>query len=132
MTDPLLLIADDSPEKTDYLLKAIHASEWDVEIATAATSGEAYEIMRRRRVDFAFVDYYIPDDNGPRIIERLKNRNPDARVALVSSSKKTENLEKARRAGAEATVCTSDPAHVVAAQLDDLLRAWMGGGTMDA
>lgn len=126
MTNPLFLIADDSVEKTKMLVAAIHAAEWDIEIATAATTEEAYEIMRKRRVDFAFMDYYIPNDNGPHMIARLQNRNPKARIALVSSSKKESNLKEAREAGAEATICTSDPAHVVAAQLDDLLRSWMG------
>lgn len=129
MTDPLFLIADDSLEKTKLLLAAIHATEWDIEIETAATSEEAYEIMKKRRVDFAFVDYYIPNHNGPWIIERLKGRNPDARVALVSSSKKDSNLKEALAAGSEATVCTSDPAHVVAAQLDALLREWASAGS---
>lgn len=126
MTDPLFLIADDSADKTDYLLKAIHAEEWDVEIATAATSAEAHEIMKRRRVDFAFVDYYIPDNNGPWIIARLKDRNPKARVALVSSSKRPENIEKATAAGAETCICSSDPAHVVAEQLSELIGQWRG------
>lgn len=124
MTDPLFLIADDSPEKIDYLLKAIHATEWDIEVVTALTTEDAYEIMRKRRVDFAFIDYYIPNDNGPHLIERLKNRNGDARVALVSSSKKPSNLQEAMDAGAETTICVSDPAHVVAAQLADLLERW--------
>lgn len=125
MTDPLFLIADDSVEKTKLLLAAIHAAEWDIEVATAATTEEAYVIMRKRRVDFAFIDYYIPNDNGPHLIERLKNRNWDARVALVSSSKKPSNLKEAIDAGAETTICTSDPAHVVAVELDTLLREWM-------
>ena len=124
MTAPYLLIADDSPEKIDFLLKAIHAAEWDIDVATALTTEDAHEVMKKRRVDFAFVDYYIPNRNGPWAIERLKDRNPDARVVLVSSSKKPSNLQEALDAGAEATICTSDPAHVVAAQLDNLLREW--------
>lgn len=126
MTDPLFLIADDSVEKTEMLLAAIHATEWDIEIRTAATTEEAHDVMKERRVDFAFVDYYIPNRNGPWAIERLKDRNPRVRVALVSSGKKDSNLREARDAGAEATICTSDPAHVVAAQLDELLQAWKG------
>ena len=125
VTDPYFLIADDSPEKIDFLLKAIHAAEWDIEVATALTTEDAHEAMKKRRVDFAFVDYYIPNRNGPWVIERLKDRNPKARVVLVSSSKKPSNLQEALEAGAEGTVCTSDPAHVVVGQLDDLLRAWM-------
>jgi hypothetical protein len=46
----------------------------------------------------------------------------------VSSSKKDSNLKEAREAGAEVTICTSDPAHVVAEQLDTLLREWMENG----
>ena len=130
MTAPYFLIADDSLEKTRLILAAIHATEWDIEVVTAVTSEEAYKIMKKRRVDFAFVDYYIPNMNGPWIIERLKGRNPDARIALVSSSKKPSNLAEATEAGAETTVCTSDPAHVVAERLDTLLREWMEGGTM--
>ncbi len=124
MTDPLFLIADDSPQKIDFLLKTIHAEEWDIEVATAATSEEAHEIMKRRRVDFAFVDYYIPNRNGPWIIARLKDRNPNARVALVSSSKRLENFAQATAAGAETCICVSDPAHVVTTQLSTLLQQW--------
>ncbi len=132
MTAPLFLIADDNPQKIDYLLKAIHATEWDIEVVTALTTEDAYDIMKRRRVDFAFMDYYIPNDNGPHMIERLKNRNPKARIALVSSGKKPSNLKEALDAGAETTICTSDPAHVVTKQLSDLLRSWMERGRMDA
>lgn len=124
MTAPLFLIADDSPEKIDFLLKAIHAAEWDIDVATALTTEQAYEVMKKRRVDFAFMDYYIPNDNGPHMIQRLKNRNADARIALVSSSKKPSNLKEAMDAGAETTICTSDPAHIVSAQLDDILQTW--------
>lgn len=124
MTDPYFLIADDNPQKIDFLLKAIRAEEWDIEIATAATTEEAYEIMKKRRVDFAFMDYYIPSDNGPHMIKRLKNRNPDARIALVSSGKKESNLKEALDAGAETTICSSDPAHVVQHQLQTLLEQW--------
>ena len=124
MTDPYLLIADDSPEKTDMLLKAIHAAEWDIEIAVALTTEQAYEIMKKRRVDFAFMDYYIPNDNGPHMIKRLKNRNADARIALVSSSKKPSNLQEALEACAGSLVQIVVSAHVVAAQLSELLQKW--------
>ncbi len=132
VTAPYFLIADDSPVKTDMLLKAIHAEEWDIEIAAAGTTKQAYEVMKKRRVDFAFIDYYIPDDNGPRVIERLKMRNKKARIALVSSSKKPSNFAEATAAGAEICICVSDPAHIVAEQLSSLLRDWMMSGTMDA
>lgn len=124
MTAPLFLIADDSPQKTDFLLKAIRAEEWDIEVATAATSEEAHAVMKKRRVDFAFIDYYIPNRDGPWIIARLKDRNPNAQVALISSSKKPSNFAEAMAAGAETCICVSDPAHVVAAQLSALVGRW--------
>ncbi len=76
-------------------------------------------------ISAAFIDYYIPSENGPAIIRYLKVKNPQARIALVSSADSRKNSEEAKAAGAEAVICTSDQADEVESTILGLLKEWL-------
>ncbi|MEQ1849624.1 MAG: response regulator [Candidatus Peribacteraceae bacterium] len=122
---PIFLIADDSPHKMQMLLGVLERSDWRGEILTAETTEEAMKIIDERKIDAAFVDYYIPSALGPAIITHLKSKNPSARIALVTSSPSERVAHDGSNAGAEAVVCTSHEAAAVEKQLLHLLDDWM-------
>ena len=121
---PLFLIADDLESKRDFL-KRIVLRNLDTEILTADSTEQAHELITEH-VEFfaAFIDYEIPTENGPAIIKHLKKHNPDCLIALVSSADSEKYKENAKKAGAEAFVCTSWPLDKVEMELNLLLAEW--------
>jgi len=117
-----LLIADD--EKLDRILSMV-TPKWSGEILTAMTTEDAMKLIDEHpEISCAFIDYYIPMKLGPAIIQHLKKKNPQAHIALVTSSSSDHVAEEARAAGAEAVVCTSHQGDLVEKQLSDLLHVW--------
>lgn len=119
------LIADDSPEKMNFLLGMLKRAKWQGAVLTAVTSEEAIEkINQSEGIAAAFVDYYIPNSNGPSIIRHLKAKFPNVRVALVSSADSKSNTAQAIAAGAERSICTSRPLDEVERSTLEALDTW--------
>lgn len=126
------LIADDSTDKILMLKHFLKKAKWHGDIVTAETCDEAYELIKKHPdIAHAFVDFYIPKDNGPAIIRALKTSHPTCRVALVSSADNAANATEARQAGADAVVCSTHRSDEVEKQILDLLQEWQGLQTAD-
>lgn len=121
------LIADDSAQKMMILQGLLHRAGWEGEVLTAATTEEAKEkIDAHPEIGYAFIDYYMPTENGPSVIHYLKEKNPSARIALVSSADNADNAREAKEAGAEAVICTSYPADEVESAVLGIVEEWSG------
>lgn len=104
------LIADDSQDKTRFLLRVLKQAGWDGAAVTASTTdGAKHLIDMHPDIAAAFIDYYMPTENGPAVIRYLRQAIPHAKIALVSSADHDGNSARARSAGADAIVCTSHP-----------------------
>lgn len=112
-----------------HLLKR---SGWDGDVLEAKTTDEAKaRIDAHPDIAAAFIDYYIPPDNGPAVIRSLKEKIPSARIALVSSADSERNAAEARTAGAEAVICTSYRSDEVESAILGLLADWqVSSGTL--
>ena len=122
---PSFLILDDSPGKMEFLRRIVLRAKWPGEILTAVTTEEACALIdAHAEIGASFIDYYIPDENGPSVIRYLLQKNPSAKIALVSSADSEENGAEARRAGATAVVCTSGLMDFVERRLLELLEEW--------
>lgn len=121
-----LLIADDSPQKIALLQHFLHKAKWNDNIVTAETTEDAMQLIDMHDIGFAFIDYYIPSRNGPAIIAYLKQKNPAAHIALVSSSDKKSNFDEATAAGAEACICTTYQADEVEKTILERIEEWKG------
>lgn len=107
------------------MLRSIVERKWSGDIVTAETTEDAMDVIDKYPdITAAFIDYYIPTMNGPSIIKYLNKKTPSARIALVTSSSSDRLGEKARLAGAEAVVCTSDETDAVEKQLVSLIQTW--------
>lgn len=122
---PSFLILDDSPGKMEFLRRIVLRAKWQGDILTAVTTEEACALIDAHpEISASFVDYYVPEKNGPSVIRYLKTKNPQAKIALVSSSDSEANAEEARRAGATAVVCTSLQLDIVERRLLEVLEEW--------
>lgn len=119
-----LLIADDSRDKIDLIRSMLKHFGWRDEPLVAMTTEDAMELIDGHPITHAFIDFYIPTENGPVIIRHLKEARPEARCVLVSSSDKTSNWNEAMEAGAEGCICTSDEIDAVESAFGDVLHTW--------
>ncbi len=119
------LIADDSAAKRMLLHGLLHHAKWPGEVLVAETTEQALELIEKHPdIGFAFIDYYIPSQNGPAIIKALKTKNPSAHVVLVSSSEQQENIDEAKAAGAEDFVCSTWDGERTPNKIFEILHEW--------
>lgn len=120
-----LLIVDDSAHKIALERKMLAMMRWEGGIHTATNTEEAMRLIESHPdIRYAFVDYYIPSQNGPAVITSLKTKNPHARIALVSSAEDERNFTEARKSGAEICICTSWPSDRVERAFRDVIGDW--------
>jgi|CXWL01.1.fsa_nt_gi CheY-like chemotaxis protein len=125
MTHAPLLIADDSMQKILLLEHFLKKAQWTTPVLIAHSGSEALRMIDEHPdIAFGLIDFYMPDHNGPAVIAHLKQKNPAARIALVSSADNEENFTKARAAGAETCICTSYESHVVEQTIMELIESW--------
>lgn len=121
------LIADDSCEKILLLRHMLKRAHWEGRLLIAETTEQAKILIDANSdIGAAFIDYYIPSENGPSVIAYLRDKCPQSRIALISSADNADNSARAIRAGAEAAVCTTHQSDVVEREILTLLEAWMG------
>lgn len=131
MSNPKLLIADDSDAKQLMLEGFVRHNHWKVEVLTAASTVEAKKLIDKNPdIAFAFVDYEMPTEDGPAVIRYLKEKNPNARIALVSSSDSDKYQNDATAAGAEKCLCTSYQSDIVERAMVELISEWRGNGEL--
>jgi CheY-like chemotaxis protein len=123
MDERVFLIADDNPGKLMMLRGILHIAGWKGTVLTADSTEEALTLIERAKtLDAAFIDYYMPSQNGPAVIRILRAKFPDAKIALVSSADNAKNGQEAKDAGADAVVCSTlmDSEE----RLKDLVHGW--------
>ncbi len=117
------LIADDSQGKIDLLLPLVKRAGFS-HVLLAYTTQEAMRMIDRHAIVAAFVDFYIPDENGPAIMRYLKTAQPQARMACTSSSNPRTHAAEALAAGAERFICMSQESDVVTQEIENVLLEW--------
>jgi DNA-binding NtrC family response regulator len=78
-----ILVVDDEGSVTDAL--ALILGERGYEVATAASSAEATELLARRPYNLVFTDLRLPDSSGIELLSHVKNDNPDTEVILMTA-----------------------------------------------
>lgn len=94
-----ILIVDDS-RFSRLSLRAIVADkfpEWY--ICEAANGAEALAIVDEMMLDFVFLDYNMPGDDGLTVGRAIHARQPDARLAMVTANVQGALADEVRAAG---------------------------------
>jgi DNA-binding NarL/FixJ family response regulator len=123
------LIADDTLGKMMMLAALVEKSAISSSIVTAKTTEEAKRLIDAHQIAFAFVDYEMPTEEGPAVIQYLRKKNPKALIAMVTSGDSDRYRNGAKEAGADAFVCTSYGSEETEQKITDLLTEW---GSMTA
>ncbi|MCA9370439.1 MAG: response regulator [Candidatus Peregrinibacteria bacterium] len=118
------LIADDNEGKMMMLDAIVRRWGKAGTILRAQTTEEAQHFCDEQEITWAFIDYYMPSENGPTVIAYLKEKWPNAHIALVTSANNASNNAEALAAGAEAVICTSFQSDEVEKAFQELLHRW--------
>ena len=83
--DPIrILVVDDRAQDIALLARTIQALASDVEVvATAGSGAEALEVTAPYEV--AVVDYRMPEMDGLELAFKLKERDPDVKVVILTA-----------------------------------------------
>jgi two-component system, NtrC family, response regulator AlgB len=93
-----LLIVDDEKNIRGHL--ATFFRERGYEVQTAESGQQALSMFSDRRADLVLTDYRMAEMNGHELLKRIKERNPDVMVILMTAYATVENAVAAIKEGA--------------------------------
>ncbi len=97
MSTKRILIVDDEETLTFSMYQSFILEKGDYEIVTANSGEEALEKLDSKKFDVAIVDIYLPGISGLDLIKKIKEKNPDTAIIVMSAyatmDKKDEALE---------------------------------------
>ncbi len=112
-----VLIADDHRLFAEAL-EAILAADRRIEVVAHAADGrEAVDLARQLHPDVVLMDINMPVLDGIEAAEELQGNGNDSRILMLTASNARDDVDRARRAGADGYV-TKDR---IAAELIDAI-----------
>jgi len=94
-----ILLVDDEKAITLGLKKFLESKGHKV--STSLRAKEGLEIFRKGRFDLVLSDITIPDMDGIELIKKVKEKNQQAKIIVITGHLQKEKEEKAREAGAD-------------------------------
>jgi DNA-binding NarL/FixJ family response regulator len=118
-----VLCVDDHPVVREGIA-AIISLQPDMTMAgTAATGKEAIERFVALRPDVSLVDLRLPDMSGFDVIRAIRQKDPNARIVVLSSHEGDVDIQRALEAGAQGYVAKG----IVRDELLDIIRGVHAG-----
>ncbi len=118
-----VLVADDHPLMVAGIRGAL-ASERDIEIVGEAASGaQVLPLVQHTQPDLVLLDLRLPEMDGMTVLERLRERYPKVKVAVLSVVSEKAEIARALERGAAAYIVKS----IDAADLPAALRQAVSG-----
>ena len=93
-----ILIVDDESTITDGLKLLLR--DHGYEARTSATAAEAKTLLARHWFDLVFLDLRLPDADGIRLLEHIKQNSPETEVILMTAHGSLEITIEAIKRGA--------------------------------
>ncbi len=77
-----VLVADDEKDTCLYLKRYLERKK--MKVAAAFDGQEAQRLIEKDKFDYFLLDCSMPDLTGLELVERARQRNPEARIVLIS------------------------------------------------
>ncbi len=99
MTHRVLLI-DDHRDVIRLLRSALESLDHEFEILEAPSGEEAFLEASGQKIDLFVIDHLLPGMSGLELLEKVKKRNADAQIILISGTKNRKERKELVEAGA--------------------------------
>jgi DNA-binding response OmpR family regulator len=95
---PRLLVVDDDPVITSTFEEILRIGGYDV--VTAQDGKEALDLVRQVPIDLVLLDLLLPDIDGWKLLQRIRDLRPGLRVVILCADVDAEGTIEAFRLGA--------------------------------
>lgn len=119
-----LLLVDDHPVVRAGLANLLASEPGFAVVGQANDGAEGVRLWEELRPDLMLLDITMPGVDGIEVLRRIRQRSPDARVLMLTSSEAAEDVAQALKAGA----CGYVTKHVDHEDLVAAIREAHGGG----
>lgn len=102
MSAPCILLVDDQREVLRLLHSTLDTLAHDLEVFEAPSGEEALLEASRRKIDLLVADYRLPGITGVELMRKVRVKNPDVRVILITGMTDRNSREDILNAGAAA------------------------------
>ena len=120
-----VMVADDHPMVREGLRSAINRGPDMQIVAEAANGREAVDKYFAEKPDVALLDLRMPVMNGIETLAAICQKDPGARLVIVTTYEDEEDIYRALRAGAQGYILKN----VAVSELIECIRAVAEGGT---
>lgn len=93
-----ILVVEDEPKLRDTLVEGLRLEEWNV--TGAGSEAEAWQHLGAQDFDLIVLDWMLPDGNGLDLVCRLRDRQKNTPVLMISARGGATARETALAAGA--------------------------------
>ena len=97
-----VLIVDDQKEVSRLLRSALETIEQGLKVSEAPSGEEAILESTRTKVDLLIADFRLPGITGVELMKKIRVRNPEVKVILVTGVSEPKMLKEVTDAGADA------------------------------
>jgi DNA-binding NarL/FixJ family response regulator len=97
-----ILIVDDQKEVSRLLRSALETIEQGLKVSEAPSGEEAILEATRSKVDLLIADFRLPGITGVELMKKIRARNPEVKVILVTGVSEPKMLKEVANAGADA------------------------------
>lgn len=116
-----VLIADDHALLRTGVANII-SMEPDLRVVAEAANGrEAVEAFERHRPDVTLLDLRMPEIEGVEVVRRIRERDPLAKVIVLTTYDTDDDIARALKAGAKAYILKDISADALVACIHDVL-----------
>lgn len=103
---PRVLVVDDSPIVRELMVELL--TTVNLEVYTADDGPSALDLLEHRSVDLVMSDVEMPNMDGFELLERLRQRDPELPIIMVTTRGSAADRERATSLGADAYLVKSD------------------------
>ena len=115
-----ILVVDDDPSNREVLSHRLGTEPgWDLSVSSASDASEALQALRGDFYDLAFLDYRLPDMDGVKLLDQVRQLHPKTAVVMVSAMGSERLAVEAMKRGAIDYLAAAD---LRTADLGRLLR----------
>jgi DNA-binding NtrC family response regulator len=85
MTHARLLIVDDEEDLLTGLLRTLERHFTELEVITATRPSQALRLLTEQSFDLALLDMMMPEMNGIALLEKLRQKDPELSVVMMTA-----------------------------------------------